>query len=122
MGSVQKLKGTGSVKALKAELDDLKPWIKWQAQTTPDGDKLAGKFLPIEGTLVKVEKVSKSYGKTEPKEVFVVHIMIDGRERELDGTRALYNTMLDSDVDDGDNIRMSKTGEMKDTRYTVEKI
>lgn len=122
MGSVQKLKGTGSVKALKAELDDLKPWIKWQAQTTPDGDKLAGKFLPIEGTLVKVERVTKSYGKNEPKEVFVIYLMQNGRERQLDGSKALYNTLVDADVDDGDNIRLTKTGEMKDTRYVVVKL
>jgi len=125
MGSVQDNKKKGSVQALKEELANLSPWIKWQAQTTPDGDKLAGKFLPIEGILVKVERVEKTYSKvpgTIPKEVFVVHLEQGGRVRQLDGTKALYATLLDAGVDDGDRIRLTKTGEMKDTRYQVEKI
>jgi hypothetical protein len=128
MGSLNEIKKTapkGSVKALKEELDDLKPWIKWIAKTTPEGEKLAGKFLPIEGRLIRVEKVTKSYGKTgsaEPKEVFVFYLEIDGRERQLDGSRALYMAAANADVDDGDMIRLTKSGEMKDTRYVVEKI
>jgi len=123
MGSVADNKKKGSVQALKEELANLSPWIKWQAVCTPEGDKLAGKFLPIEGTLVRVERVEKTYGKTGPaKEVFVIYLEQEGRERQLDGSKALYGALVEAGVDDGDRIRLTKTGEMKDTRYQVEKI
>jgi len=110
-------------KLLNAEKARLSPWLKWVHEETADGKTLL-EWKPIEGVLRNlVSKTSKFTDHAgNPKIVYPITIEIDNMEKTLDAPEILKDLLFEAGVEFGDKIRISKTGEMKETRYKVEKL
>ncbi len=84
---------------------------------------------------VNVEKVASQYGATEDSAIVERGILEEGHQfvytfKDSDGdTRKLYSTsfpfliaMNQAELNTGDKVLITRTGKLKDTKYSVDKV
>jgi hypothetical protein len=102
---------------------DTSGYLKFRPVTTPEGYEIKGRYHPIEGQWVRWDirdAVFKKEGKEEVTQVIDYFLAVEGRERCLSsGSAYLRKALADSEAL-GKKIRITRSGEGFETRYTVE--
>ena len=128
-----------SMEEAKGELDNVQParksmadtkkalaenskWIRWQSCTTPEGENIEGKFLPIEGIFTEWVGKKESIIRGESRIVYEIKIADGGRERIFSATELCARVFLAvvSEKDIGKRIRLVKTGTGFNIKYAIE--
>ena len=104
---------------IKKEMKRLSPYLKFEPKTI-QGKPIAGEFEDIRGILRNVEQIPDKFAKEgELRFRYRLTLEVDSMEKYYDATQTLWNIIDDSGAEYGDTLVLSRTGEMKSTRYTV---
>jgi len=101
---------------IKADQIRLSPFLKWLPKTI-QGKAIVGEYENITGKWLKVEQIPDRFNEGRYK--YKLTLEKDNMEKTLEATPALWSEVDKSGADYGDVLVLGKTGEKRETRYTV---